>query len=354
MLHQLGTLSGLLGAAEGHSRLSVQFGAACEAIQGCAQLSDWLQLTHDGAFRLASALALVFGTGPPFLHQSAPTAEACMAALQRLDVQLETVGMVLTHAAHPQHQPQAAAAFVRTAGRPQAVLPWLRAASQTLLAAPVELWSELSEPNARGGWMSHAPSGRFLVHGMGLPVGSLVLLNAYCHWLCRPAGWQASCLEDYAAVAYYFCGIHCEAYRSALKQAPALQHAVLSVLLDRCLQLLAADCSPETIADESHPHSALSINLGPALASPCLESKLAAVMQQSGSAALIQQALRVVAALPLHRSAAAATSSCFGEQHAAAATLLGCLCDHAGGCNCCLELCGGSAAHGSYAGGTGS
>ncbi len=101
---------------------------------------------------------------------------------------------------------------------------------------------------------------------------------------------------------------------------------MLSVLLDHCLPLLAADCTPETIADTGHLHCTLSTRLGLVLGSPCLASELAARMQQPGSVAYLQQALRVVAALPLYRSAAAATPRQFGQQHMGAAQLLAVLC----------------------------
>lgn len=107
---------------------------------------------------------------------------------------------------------------------------------------------------------------------------------------------------------------------------PALPQAALSVLLDRCLPVLAADSSPETIAAKSHPHCTLSVRLGMAITSPCLASELAACVQQPCSAAHIQQALCALTALPLHRSAAAAKPGCFGEQHVGTALLLAYLC----------------------------
>ena len=113
-----------------------------------------------------------------------------------------------------------------------------------------------------------------------------------------------------------------DVYHDAMQQAPATQQAVLSVLLDRCLPLLASDCSPETLGSNNHPHYALACCLPLALTSPCLVSQLAQRMGQPQAAACLQQALQVVAALPLQHSPAAPAGD-FGEQHAVLMLLLG-------------------------------
>ena len=115
------------------------------------------------------------------------------------------------------------------------------------------------------------------------------------------------------------------AYYDAMKQAPATQQAVLSVLLDRCLPLLAADCSPETLADARHIHTQLASNLGCAVCSPCLQRELQQRMDQPQAANYIRHALRVVTALPLRRSSAALPGM-YGEQHKGSAVLLARLC----------------------------
>jgi len=159
LLQQFGLLDRLLGTAELDARLAVQFHAACSAIQGCARLLDRLPLQHSDAFRLCSALALVFGTGTRLLRRDSFTSDPQPATvLKRLDSQLAAAAIVLHQAANPLRQPEAAAAFVRTAGRPQAALSWLLAVSQALLWVPVDLGSARSEPYAKGGKDMHASS----------------------------------------------------------------------------------------------------------------------------------------------------------------------------------------------------
>ena len=132
---------------------------------------------------------------------------------------------------------------------------------------------------------------------------------------------MATALQDYVVVAGLLLSSLPQAYSDAMQQAPATQQAVLSVLLDRCLSLLAADCSPETLADATHPHALLAYYLADALAAPCLASQLTWRMQQPGGVGYIEQALRVLTALPTHRGSKGGAFS-FGEQHAGAAAVL--------------------------------
>lgn len=110
------------------------------AIHGCALLSGRLPLGHNDAFRLASTLAFLIGTGLHFLRLTAASgfdAEARQTVtLHILSRQLVAASSVVQRAVDPQRQPQAAAAFVRTAGRPEAVVPWLLDLGQALLALP--------------------------------------------------------------------------------------------------------------------------------------------------------------------------------------------------------------------------
>ena len=140
LLQQFGTLSReLLGAAASNpAAVGIQFDAACVTIQGCALLSNWLPLGHSDAFRLASSLELVFGAGMHFLQQDLTQPTNMAGLLVECKHQLAAVGTTLQRAAHPEVQSEAVAAFARTAGRPQAVLPWLLTVSQALLAVPAD------------------------------------------------------------------------------------------------------------------------------------------------------------------------------------------------------------------------
>ncbi len=139
-----GTLNrALLNASEPNKALGAQFFAACVALRGCAHLASRLPLRHNDLFRLASSLALVFGAGTTMLRQHGSNAADALAQpvslLMQCSHQLAAAHAVLQQAADPRCQPEAAAAFVRTVGRPDAVLPWLLAVSQTLLAVPEDL-----------------------------------------------------------------------------------------------------------------------------------------------------------------------------------------------------------------------
>lgn len=140
LLQQLAGLSRTLSAAGFSSAVAVQFAAASATIRSCALLVERLPLQHSDIFRLASALAVVFEFGPVPLRYYTANLSAMDWRVLWIEChhQLAAASKVLQQAAHPEQQPEAAAAFVRTAGRPQAVLPWLAALGLALLALPTE------------------------------------------------------------------------------------------------------------------------------------------------------------------------------------------------------------------------
>lgn len=115
------------------------------------------------------------------------------------------------------------------------------------------------------------------------------------------------------------------AYRDVVQQAPAVQQAVLSVLLDRCLARLASDCSPETLAGDIHPHTFIAWSLAFALHSPCVEGGLVARLLQPQGAVHLQRAAHAIAALPA-RCSDASPAGTRGAQHLGLIALLRCLC----------------------------
>ena len=166
LAQQLASLNGLLCTAELNSALAGQLRVACLAIASCALLSDRLPLQHTDAFRLGSSLATVFGAGLRLLRSRVAIAGASSAQLAAMlheaDRQLGAVSCMADRIANPQQQPEAAAAFVKTVGRTQAVLPWLSAVSQALLAVPPDMTNSwlglpLGAPSVRGeaaaGWL---------------------------------------------------------------------------------------------------------------------------------------------------------------------------------------------------------
>ena len=140
LLQQLAGLSRPLSAAGFSSTVTIQFTAASATVRSCALLAERLPLQHNDLFRLASALAVVFEFGPVPLRYYTARLSAIDPRVLWIECnhQLAAASQVLQQAANPEQQPEAAAAFVRTAGRPQAVLPWLAALSQALLALPTD------------------------------------------------------------------------------------------------------------------------------------------------------------------------------------------------------------------------
>ncbi|PRW60748.1 starch binding domain-containing [Chlorella sorokiniana] len=237
LLQQFVTLNGMLPAPAGNrAAQAAQVDAACVAIRGCALLAERLPLGNSDAFRLASALQLVFSAGLEFL-------------LLRFDEDL--------------------------------AVPF----NLALLKVPAAFERSCEECLRRQG--------------------------------ITETGTVATTLQSFIAVAISLLGWLSNSYTSAMQQAPGTQHAVLSVLLDRCLPLLSADCSAETLADPSHPHCGIAEFLPQAVGVPCLESELERRMGRRQGAAYIRQALQLVAALPLQPGAAEEMPGAFGEQHAA-------------------------------------
>ena len=145
LLQQYGPLNRLLSSETAFNAAHMsQFLAACVASHGCACLADRLPPSQNNIFRLASSLELVFGAGLAALRclRTSLTASSCSGWLELLLVcthQLTAAANVLQRTAHPLRQPEAAAAFVRTVGRPEAMLPWLAAVTEALLSVPADM-----------------------------------------------------------------------------------------------------------------------------------------------------------------------------------------------------------------------
>lgn len=109
----------------------LQIKAGCRALGSCSMLARALtEPSAATAFKLASACSLAFGPGTAILIQSDVGAmlESCMD-------QINAVGMVVSSSSPLARQPQAAAAYAASTGRPAALLPWLRAVSHALTTA---------------------------------------------------------------------------------------------------------------------------------------------------------------------------------------------------------------------------
>lgn len=132
---RLGALDRLLHGASDAAALQ-QYLAGCRVLESLGSQCQGLALERGDAFKIAGALALAFGSGLALLQEALRVGDPTMRRarlLQQLTADLPAVASVLLTVVHPQHQAAAAAAFVRTVGRPQAVLPWLLAVSRGLM-----------------------------------------------------------------------------------------------------------------------------------------------------------------------------------------------------------------------------
>lgn len=106
------------------------------------------------------------------------------------------------------------------------------------------------------------------------------------------------------------------------------QRAVLAALLHRCLPCLAASASEAAFVTYGSAQYGMLCSLPLAVGAASLQPALRSALRQPGGSAPIQQALRLIPALPLHRGTGLG-AELFGEQHVAAALLLDLLCQPA-------------------------
>lgn len=293
----------------------LQFEAACVALSGCSLLAQRLPLQRNDAFRLVGALQLVFHTGLEVLVSNSPVPE--VGRLAYIPVMLAecqvTAAETIINAACTRHEPQAAAAFLRAAGRPKTVRVWLHALSRHLL---------MCHSMAEGG------------QGEACPMAGLQTGTTYYALTATRAdtpGALVNALVNFAAfMKDVFSGPPggeraFGAYAEALLGQPATQHSVMAVLLDCCLPLLVRASSPEAHHDLKTAVDALLALSVSALEAPALEAALVQQMSRPGSEAYLQQALQVIAALPLSPGDDAGVHAAC-ERQAAATSLLAALC----------------------------
>jgi len=124
------------------------------------------------------------------------------------------------------------------------VLPWLLAVSQALLAVPQELAGTGIQEMLKS--FADPAKGKSAVPrciGTLCRPRSLLPSLAFLPWLPALKDLNARALADFADMASSLLASFPDTYNTAMQQSPATQQAVLSVLLDRCLPLLAADNS---------------------------------------------------------------------------------------------------------------
>jgi hypothetical protein len=106
--------------------------AAFHALVSCAAIAASHGATRRDAYLIASPGCLLFESGRQALL-AAPSAPMPGSTWARLAAAQLSVGvMLLCVLLHPERQPQAAAAFAGSTGRPDALLPWVAAATAVL------------------------------------------------------------------------------------------------------------------------------------------------------------------------------------------------------------------------------
>ena len=114
--------------------------AACGALAACACIGRSVGLPRSDTFRLAAATRVVFGAGAAvlrgYLQPSTMSPGTQTAAFQLASRQVMAVHTLMTRHLQPHVQPDLAAVFARTAGQPAAILPWIAAISEAILASP--------------------------------------------------------------------------------------------------------------------------------------------------------------------------------------------------------------------------
>ena len=122
--------------------LPLHLNAGYEAAFACSLLATHAaELSAATSFKVAASCSLVFGPGAALLerqlqlHGAMAGGATTPAQLQEgCDVQLTAVAWAL-QMLHPSPRLKAAAAFAGSAGKPAALLPWLRTVSRALVAA---------------------------------------------------------------------------------------------------------------------------------------------------------------------------------------------------------------------------
>lgn len=111
----------------------LQATAGCRALLGLQLLSLGLpQVPARLALQLSGACSLAFGPGaalfealPPRRRPAAPSPSASSIEVQLCGAQVAAVAQILTLMMSNAWQPRGAAAFARTTGKPEVMLPWL-------------------------------------------------------------------------------------------------------------------------------------------------------------------------------------------------------------------------------------
>lgn len=306
--------------------LRMQLMAGIDAAQACIRLGCCTenQLGPQAAFTIGAAGALVFGPGRDMLEEicSEQPDEAVAACSPQLAAVFWLVGCLL----HPTAQPKAAAAFAGSTAKPAALMGWLHAMCNALLARDDA--GEPGEPLLSA--CSHAAV--TLAQAPAWFACAAVTRNASATPLSpppspiaagTPAGTVAGILSQFVAVLHVLLTAEPYArHREWLAGDPALQQAVADLLLSHSFATLR-ELAAVAHDDEGATVHALQIMrlLPDILWHPSLAAAVKRHWQAPYGAAAFQDAAGIVEALPLHRPASMSAAH-FVQLHDLAVELL--------------------------------
>ncbi|PSC77008.1 Ubiquitin carboxyl-terminal hydrolase 3 [Micractinium conductrix] len=233
--------------------------AACIAITACARVAERLHTSRREHYVIASAATLLFDAGGHLLAAAQRFLQGGAVAADQATTQLRAAGFLLCHVLRP--QPEAAAAFAASTGKPEALLPWLQTVTHVLAKH-----TGCPPGEAEGEAASNLP---FIDY-----------LRFVRHLLFEPA---------YSRHAAALAG-------------PDRADQIAAFLLECCLPALLrrAQQEPEAAVAAGQPVSKALLALRDVFASSSLSAALLRLIAQPRGAAVVPCLASLARALPLH------------------------------------------------------
>ncbi len=268
--------------------------SACIVLKNCILLArDAPQLSSQTAFKLGAASCLVFGPGTAALNMCVAAALAShpgpseMVTVAKLAaVQIDSVVLLMTELLQPSSRPQAAAAFASSTAKPSALLPWLAALSAALPLVVAGL--------AQGEYHGQ----NFL---LSLLLGQSTLVAPHLS-----AEFGDAFPLDYVLLFKSLLSENTwDKHAAAIAADPALQQAVVGVLLGCCLpdtaRFVAAALAPAAGPQLARSAAHMLFGMGLALQHSSLAPIAQRQLQAGGAEDALEHAAAIVRALPTSR-----------------------------------------------------
>lgn len=230
-----------------------------------------------------------------------PSSAMALGFASMCHVQVTALAALLNNVLLPERQPQAVAAFASSAAKPAALLPWL-----ATLSTAVSLVATKSGPGECAAVAKQAQCAFLMLLGC-----TLLRMHACCtaaaslpfSWCC--AEEQLPIMSEYLKLLFVvftssIWAKHCE----AVVADPAVQRAIVQVLVDHCLPATAEELQAMAAAgvQEQGAGWLMLLRLSGVLRHSSLRPALARRLQAPGAAAAIGHAAAILSQLPASRS----------------------------------------------------